>query len=62
MLLGRRRRYLSVSEFAALTGVPEATIRDRCERGDYRVKPGHVAGRKWAIVASEVDREIRPVR
>ncbi|MEI6502681.1 MAG: hypothetical protein WCP21_16855 [Armatimonadota bacterium] len=50
------RRYLSVSEFARLTGTPEATIRDRCERGYYRVRPGHVAGKKWAILASEVDR------
>ena len=51
------RRYLSVAEFAEATGIPAATIRDRCERGYYRVRPGHSAGKRWAIVASEARRE-----
>ena len=57
-LLGKRR-YLTVAEFARLTGVSAATVRDRCERGYYRVRGGHHPGKHWEIVASEVTREMR---
>lgn len=56
---GQRKRYLGVVEFARVTGVPAATIRDRCERGYYRVRAGHTPGTRWQIVASEVAREMR---
>jgi excisionase family DNA binding protein len=56
-LLGRR--YLTVAEFAAATGVKEDTVRDRCERGVYRCRK---RGTRWRIWASEVARTDLPVR
>jgi len=51
------KRYLSTAQFAALTGVPIRTVRERCERGFYRCRKPR--GR-WQIIASEARRERSP--
>ena len=51
-----RRRFVSVTEFAASTGIPASTIRHRCERGVYRAsKP---RGR-WRIPVQVLREELR---
>jgi excisionase family DNA binding protein len=47
------RRWLTVPEFAELTGVKPDTIRDRLERGVYA---GRRVGGRWRVAASEARR------
>jgi hypothetical protein len=60
-LLGRRR-YLTVAEFAAKTGLSETTVRERCRRGCYRLRSRRQPGQHYQIVASEVEAARRPMR
>ena len=55
----RGRRYLTVAEFAARTGLSPSMVRERCGRGCYRVKPSRSPREHYQIVASEVGRELR---
>ncbi len=56
-LLGCRRRtrrlFLSVAEYAALTGAKPATVRKRLERGTLRGKQLRPGGR-WRVYTSEL--------
>jgi hypothetical protein len=51
-----RRRFVSVSVFAARTGTPVSTVRHRCERGAYgATKP---KGR-WRIPVRALNKTLR---
>lgn len=52
------KRYLSTAEYAAVRGLPERTVRARCERGAIRASkaPGKVRGH-WRIPLSELERD-----